>query len=564
MPATSDPTHDLREFTRSRAPDALARLVEQNVDFVHASALRQLHDPDMAEDVTQAVFIILAKKAASIRPASLAGWLFNTTRYCAANLRRSERRRRRHEREASRGEAYMQNNTGTDPTELIEQLNPMLDDVLAKLRPTDREVVLLRYLQGREFDEISQTLHVSESAARKRLNRAIERLREQFAARGVSVATLILGAALAAAPRKAPAHVITSATSAASGHAATGATSTKLAAKMLHAMTWAKAKIAAMVILGAAVTGTGATMIVMSVKATATAPSSQPAAQANGESQPSAATTQQSAQTSPSDLPIEAKTKDGWTLEFLGISSEQRAGGQWSPNGEPLSGDAIKIIERIRPEIKLGMPQPLIGDAAKQQKRYRLFVRATHSGGQRIPTLTLQASKSLESSWVWVTLGNIINRKDGNLFTGDIMLEAVVGWPAELKTANVQIGIVSQEDWKTLATNPNPAATPDDSAQIERGDFPPIRFMPITRSSNGIKIEVQQLLQPDLGWRPYRILGHGPNGDIIGKMRSETIGGPHQKYMVMEYVLPNKDADLVSLEYQAQQFVWIEFQNVAC
>src|ERR1700733_4178649 len=97
----------LIDYTRSRSSQALGQLIEQHIDFVYAAAYRQLKDSNLAEDVTQAVFIILARKAASIRPSSLVGWLYNTTRHCAQNARRGEIRRRRHEQLAARREVSM-------------------------------------------------------------------------------------------------------------------------------------------------------------------------------------------------------------------------------------------------------------------------------------------------------------------------------------------------------------------------------------------------------------------------------------------------------------------------
>jgi RNA polymerase sigma factor (sigma-70 family) len=156
----------LTDYTRTRSSQALGQLIEQHIDFVYAAAFRQLKDSNLAEDVTQAVFIILTRKAGSIRPSSLVGWLYNTTRYCAKNARRGELRRRRHEQQAARREASMPNDfPSTDQS--ITDLREKLDDGLASLPGGDREVVLLRYLQGREFSDLSATLGISEQAAQK-------------------------------------------------------------------------------------------------------------------------------------------------------------------------------------------------------------------------------------------------------------------------------------------------------------------------------------------------------------------------------------------------------------
>src|ERR1700722_7466638 len=107
MPPLTD-ADDLIVYTQTRSPEALTHLVNRHIDFVYACALPQVKDPAQAEDITQAVFIILTRKAASIRPNSLTGWFFNTTRHCAANARRSEQRRRHRERQAAKPEVQMQ------------------------------------------------------------------------------------------------------------------------------------------------------------------------------------------------------------------------------------------------------------------------------------------------------------------------------------------------------------------------------------------------------------------------------------------------------------------------
>src|ERR1700722_5575238 len=110
----------LIDYTRNRSSQVLGQLIEQHIDFVYASAFRQLKDSNLAEDVTQAVFIILTRKAASIRPSALVGWLYNTTRYCAKNARRGELRRRRHEQQAAKREASM-------PTDLSDSDQSITD-----------------------------------------------------------------------------------------------------------------------------------------------------------------------------------------------------------------------------------------------------------------------------------------------------------------------------------------------------------------------------------------------------------------------------------------------------
>src|SRR5579884_598607 len=124
----------LEAFASARSPEAFAELVRRHAGWVYASALRQVRDPHAADDVTQTVFALLAAKAGSIRGRPLPGWLFATTRYALANLRRSAARRKRHERAAARPETYVPLPTSDQP-----DFAPLLDEALAHLRRGDRE-----------------------------------------------------------------------------------------------------------------------------------------------------------------------------------------------------------------------------------------------------------------------------------------------------------------------------------------------------------------------------------------------------------------------------------------
>src|SRR5580658_2132508 len=118
----------LTAYASARDPQAFRQLVQRHIDFVYASALRQLHDRHLAEDVVQAVFLLLAQKAAKIKPGTfIKGWLFNATRYVASNTRRAEIRRQIREREA----AAMREEISPDSER--EKISPHLDDALAAL-----------------------------------------------------------------------------------------------------------------------------------------------------------------------------------------------------------------------------------------------------------------------------------------------------------------------------------------------------------------------------------------------------------------------------------------------
>ena len=183
----------LREFARNNSEQAFRVLVERHVNMVHAVALRQTHHTQLAEDVTQAVFIVLAEKAASISANTiLTGWLFRATRFAAANVKRAEARREHWEQKA----AQMEPATSPDPAE--EQITPLLNEALEELPETDRVAILLRFFESKSMEEVGRTLGTSESAAKMRLSRAVEKLRLIFRKRGVVVPAAVLFSVLSA------------------------------------------------------------------------------------------------------------------------------------------------------------------------------------------------------------------------------------------------------------------------------------------------------------------------------------------------------------------------------
>jgi RNA polymerase sigma factor (sigma-70 family) len=174
----------LRDYAEGRSEKAFAELVRRHVDLVYSAAVRMVCDAHLAEDVTQRAFLALARNARQLaeRPV-LSGWLHRTAQNLAANTVRSDVRRRAREQEA----AAMNELLAREPDAAWEDIAPHLDAALGELSEVDRDALLLRYFQRQSAREMAQALGLSEEAAQKRVSRAVERLRECFAKRGLAV-----------------------------------------------------------------------------------------------------------------------------------------------------------------------------------------------------------------------------------------------------------------------------------------------------------------------------------------------------------------------------------------
>jgi RNA polymerase sigma factor (sigma-70 family) len=174
----------LRDYTVHRSEAAFTELARRHVDLVYSAALRMVHDPHLAEDVTQSVFLALARNSPRLaNHPVLSGWLHRTTQNLGANAVRASVRRQAYEQEA----AAMSELLAADTDASWDHVAPHLDAVLGELSDTDRDVVMLRYFERKSAREMAQRLGLSDEAAQKRVSRAVERLRELFLRRGVTV-----------------------------------------------------------------------------------------------------------------------------------------------------------------------------------------------------------------------------------------------------------------------------------------------------------------------------------------------------------------------------------------
>ncbi len=181
----------LDQFARHRSEDAFRSLVRRHSGLVYHSALRILRgDRAAAQDVTQEVFALLARKAPSLGGILLESWLHRQACRRAINHLRGERRRRSRDRLAAE-------HLSPSPAARSE-LTHELDQALLSLPARDRDGLILRFFEGMDYRSVGAALGIAEDAARKRVTRALEKLSHILQRRGVAIPAASLGGGMQA------------------------------------------------------------------------------------------------------------------------------------------------------------------------------------------------------------------------------------------------------------------------------------------------------------------------------------------------------------------------------
>jgi RNA polymerase sigma factor (sigma-70 family) len=249
----------LADYVKTGSEPAFRELLTRYIDLVYSAAVRLVGgDTHLAQDVTQTVFIDLARKARRLpKDVMLGGWLHHHTVFVSATIVRGERRRQLRERQA------VEMNALQDHTEAnLAQLAPILDEAIDKLNSEDRTAILLCFFEQLDFRSVGEVLDSSEEAARKRVTRALDKLHVLLKHRGVTISAAGLGAALGTeAIAAAPAGMAASVAGTALANVAVGGV---VSATLLELTTMTKLQAA---IIGAVVVAGVATSLVFQQQA---------------------------------------------------------------------------------------------------------------------------------------------------------------------------------------------------------------------------------------------------------------------------------------------------------
>ncbi|MBI4662042.1 MAG: sigma-70 family RNA polymerase sigma factor [Verrucomicrobia bacterium] len=364
----------LAAFKKSGSEDAFSELVRRYSALVHSVAKRRPTRVPAPEEVVQLVFIRLAKAAPVFKnDAQLVAWLHRTTVHVAVDAWRSESRRRAREQHAAVMEpAAHENDSHWD------EIAPRLDEALDELSDPDRQAVLLRFFERKQFREVGHAFGVGQDAAKMRVSRALERLRRQLTVRGVSCSAVALADFIAeSAVEAAPSQLVTALGSARFLRAcrAAGAAGTLSTLPILILMS--KAKLATLLV-ALALVGLGVIGIRQASKS-GTAPGDTVAA-----GQP----------------PKRAAVSDSASRSTLGLA---RAGAKGI--GAPSISSVQAELEDAKRELRALLERPPAGKGYPPPELVRVLAKFGHSINEAVPILVEASANPDYETRAWAISG---------------------------------------------------------------------------------------------------------------------------------------------------------------
>lgn len=248
----------LQQYAREDSEEAFKTLVDRYLNLVYSVAMSRLRNEATAQDIAQVVFAALARKGGRLsEKVVLSGWLFQVTTHACQDLQRAEARRKKWENEAVQQQAAESNEDRFDVTEIGQ----IIGRALSLLAPPERDVILLRFIEGREFRQIGTQLGISEAAAKMRVTRGLERLRGLLQKRGITISEADLCGAFPQVIQRAPDALAAAVKGGVTLHASLSQSNTLLLKGVLNTMAWSNTKTALVVGVGLLLAAGGATTL---------------------------------------------------------------------------------------------------------------------------------------------------------------------------------------------------------------------------------------------------------------------------------------------------------------
>jgi RNA polymerase sigma factor (sigma-70 family) len=234
----------LKAFAARRDEAAFAALLHRHAGLVYGACRRLLGNVHDAEDAFQATFLVLVKKAATIRAGeSLGCWLYEIAYRTALRARTVARKQRTRERQA-----HTMNATSSPSPAELPRVEPLLDEELNRLPERYRRPLVLCYLEGKTHAEAAELLGCPKGTVSGRVARARDLLRRRLTTRGVTLTASALTATLTrTATATVPASLLDATLQAGLSFAVGGSASSQavhLAKEVLHVMSMSKLRLA--------------------------------------------------------------------------------------------------------------------------------------------------------------------------------------------------------------------------------------------------------------------------------------------------------------------------------